>query len=326
MSTYVNSTAMVTRIRRELGFSQVVARDSMPDMKAGTRIAPVVPAVLLALSSIVAHVAFRFENTLFSYSYMSRGLETVAQRLEPAAREQSARGVINFLRSSGVEVPQRLQPYAYPAAVNGFDAEWYERIGKRFLFNALQCISRESEELSLPLSIHEFEFALLDIARSELGITQYIEIDREVSRMPSVIELTDRIPEAELERVHRWLRSIRPLLLIITYLVPGVIIALCFLLLKIENAFRAVGSGLIAGSIAGVLAVFGVHVLAADQIAAAVGGTLPQYLLWTEPGIEEVVSGILSGLLPTAGIVAMCGAAVFAIGVAIKFRKSRHAD
>jgi len=282
-------------------------------------------SLLLAFGGCVALITHRLDGTLLSYTYMARELEAAAPLLnDPVIRKESVNGTFNYLRRTfTLDVPVRLDAFALQAAYLGFHDEWHERTGKRLLFNTLSVISRRAESLSLPISIHEFKLALLDIARKEFGVYEYVDIDREVTAMSTTFDLVETAPEESLNRAKRILKLIKPLSVTATYLLPGALMLLIIVTLGIGRGLKAAGTGLIAAGILVTLGALGPWDYAVERITSLTVGMLPDYFSWVGSRMEDLFTRVISGMLLPGIITAVVGLGLFILGfVFINYRRS----
>lgn len=278
--------------------------------------------LFLALSIALAQAAYRLERTALSYTYMSQRLDYAIGPLhDPVVHEETVRGILGSLGEAlALEVPAKLEPHALKAAVTGFDADWFGRTGRRMLFNTEAVIKGRHPSLSLPVDLHDFKLALLDIARREFTLYHYVEIDHEVSRMPASYDLADLIPPGDLETIAGRLNRAYSLLFIPEYVVPGLLLLFCFVPLRMGSGLLAAGCGLFGG---GGLVILATTVIRGRVIhhAGSVTDNLPAFLQWVEPGVEKLTGDIISGILPAAIMLTCIGAVLAACGVALVVRK-----
>ena len=286
-------------------------------MKIGRIIILSVLGLLLCLSVILAQLAFRVERTMLSYSYTSKQIDRIITPLyDSAIHRETVDETFSYLRRAlSLRVPAALQPHIVDAAVSGFNPEWFTRTAQRMLFNTQLVLNGKETDLSLPVSINSFKLAFMDIVRAEFDTSEYLEIDREVSRMPSSLDLADEIPEESRRKLIRYLRSVGTVLTVLEYAVPGLLILLCFVLRRFGAGLTAVGGGFIAGGGALAIAVAGWKGSAARGVAAAVGRAVPSFLGWIDYGVGGVTEELIAGLLPVSLIVLASGALLFALGI-----------
>ena len=295
----------------------------MRAMVTGGRILLGLVGISLALSLVFAQVSCGLERTLLSYAYISERLESIIEPLsDPVVHEDAVRGVLDYLRKLfSLEVPAKLEPYAVRAATAGFDADWFARTGKRMVFNTAAAADDGMVGLSLPIYLYDFKLALLETARSHLGIYHFIEIDREVSGMPSSYDLANLIPPEDLERIGRRIRGVNSVLFILTYIAPVTFFVLCFAFLRIGSGLAAAGGALLGGGLI-ILAGVGLRGGFIHLAGSIVIRRLPSFLHWIRPGAEELASKIILGLLPAAIAIAGIGAVLGAAGISLILLKN----
>jgi hypothetical protein len=278
---------------------------------------------LLFVSVVFALAAFRLERTTRSYTYMSKQLEQILAPLSnPEIRAAVADGTFSYLRNElTLEISPRLEPYLQEAVLAGFDDDWFLRTGKRMLFNTQHFLSGQESEFSLPVSIDGFKLLLMDSVRQEFETREYLEIDRVVSRMSSSLDLVTVIPENDLSLIMSRSQTYRSLLMILAYVVPGVLIVLCFCTRRIWRGLAAAGGGLLAGG--GLVMVVSLSMQASISrvVSSAIGGVLPPFLGWIKDGAGKLAADLVSGLLPPASVVAGLGLVLVVLGVFLTIRK-----
>ena len=289
----------------------------MLEVKTGGKILLFIFGLLLSVSVIVAQAAFKLERTTRSYTYMSKQLERILAPLsDPGIRAEAANGAFGFLRGAlSLDVSPRLEPYIQGAVSAGFDADWFLRTGKRMLFNSQRFQSGRESKLSLPVSIDSFKIMLMDIVRPEFETSEYLEIDREVSRMSSSIDLVTLMDENDLARIVNRLKTYRHALVILAYVLPGVLFVLCFSTRRIGSGLAAAGCGLLAGGGLVVVASVSLPGLAFQAVSSAIGGALPPFLGWVADGAGKLAGDMVYDLLPAALVITGFGLALAAAGV-----------
>jgi len=292
-------------------------------MKIGRIIVLVIIGIFLCLSVILAQLAYRFERTLLSYTYTSKQVDRIISPLyDPGILEDTVDGTFSFMRRElSLSIPSQLRPYILTAAKAGFNPEWFTRTTQRMLFNIQLVLNGKEATLSLPVSINGFKLAFLDVVRSEFDTSEYLEIDREVSRMPSSLDLADEIPEDTLDSIVKNLQRVRFVLTVLQYLIPGVLILACFVFRRIGSGFATVGTGLLAGGALLAIAVGGWTATASRSLAALVRGAVPPFLSWVDYGVAEFAEELISGVLPVATTVIIVGAALAGLGYFLAFAK-----
>ena len=289
----------------------------MPGMKAGGRILLVVLGLLLGLAVIVAQAAFKIDRTVLSYTCMSRQLERIAAPLrDPGIRTDAANGVFDYLRTVlSLKLSPALDPYIPAAVTAGFDADWFLRTGKRLLFNTQAYVTGRETGLSLPVSIDGFKLALIDSARGKIETRAYLEIDREVSRMTSSIDLVTLLAESDLSRIESRLKNYRGGLTAVKYVVPAVLFLLCFVTRRIGSGLAAAGGGVLTGGGLMLFTSLVIPGLAFREVSGAVTHALPSFLGWVGEGVGRTTGDIISGLLPAAAVLTGLGMILTAAGV-----------
>lgn len=295
-------------------------------MKKGATSLFFVFSLLLAFGGCIAQIAYTFDKTLFSYTYMAGELEDVALLLhDPAIRKDTINGTFNDLqRIFYLDIPAKLEPFALKAAHEGFSHEWYVRTGKRLLFNTEATISRRAQDLSLPISIHEFKLALLDVARKEFSVYDYVDIDREVTAMPTTFDLVETVPQESLSRTNKILKLIEPLSVAARYALPGILLLLTFACLGIRRGLRAAGVGLFAAGILSVIWAIGPWDFAVRRIGRLAMSALPHHFSWAGSGIEDLVATLISGMVPQGVVFMMVGLGVYFLGFVLKKYRLPH--
>lgn len=286
-------------------------------MRIGHIIILVLATLLLAVSVIVAQLAFHGERTLMSFAYTRRLLqETLAPIRDPEIHQETVEGAFALVsRELTSGVPRELRPYIVQAAVRGFDPEWVEGTAERMLYSVQQVINGRESSLRLPISIAAFKNEFLQIARRELPSEYFPEINRELEAIPTSIDLADEIDQSTVRRVVSFGRSARVVSFLLQYVVPAVFILLCFVPRRVGTGIAATGIGLLLGGIAVILgSTFGVTTarIAARSAAAA---ALPRFARWVADGVGAASAQVAGDALTVAVIVAVCGVAFTALGV-----------
>ena len=295
----------------------------MPAMKIGRIVVLIIIGIFLCLSVVLAQLAYRIERTLLSYTYTSKQVDRIISPLyDPAILEDTVDGTFSFMRRElSLDIPSQLRPYILTAAKAGFNPEWFTRTTQRMLFNIQLVLNGRETTLSLPVSINGFKLAFMDVVRREFDTSEYLEIDREVSQMPSSLDLADEIPADTLDSIVTNLQRVRFVLTILQYLVPGVLMLACFAFRRIGSGFAAVGAGLLAGGLLLAVAVGGWATTASQSLAALVRSAVPPFLSWVDYGIAEFAKELIAGVLPVATIVIIVGAVLAGLGFFIVFVK-----
>ena len=273
--------------------------------------------LLLGASLIVAQFVYRAETTVRSYRYMSERLEGVLEPLreEDTHRETITEAVKYIRRRMSLRVPAELDPFITEAALDAFSRQWVTRTANQMLYSLMQVLNGREQELNLPLSIGGFKNSFLALARPQFEPQEAAAIAREVDRVPSTIDLADDIPDDVLKTL-RWIGANVPIFsFLLQYVLPGILIILCFSLRRIGSGLIAIGSGCIVGGIGGFLLSRTYAGASGTPIINSALSGLPRFLGWAREGIAETARDIVSGIAPMGLIILGVGVVLAAVGV-----------
>ncbi|MBT3274035.1 MAG: hypothetical protein HN368_12835 [Spirochaetales bacterium] len=265
----------------------------------------------------MAQIAFRIDRTMLSFAYTSTQIDRLLTPLyDPVIHRDTVDGTFDYLRKAlSLRIPAELNPYILDAAVDGFNPEWFSRTSQRMLFNIHQVFTGREKTLSLPISINSFKNAFMESTRVDFDTEVYLEINREINRLPSALDLADEIPEDDLDRIIVNLGRVRMILTLLQYAVPVLFILLCFIFRRAGSGLAALGVGLFIGGTAIAVTVSSWSGYLGQVVSRAAAGAVPQFLRWVDYGLQESVSELLSGMLPVAIIVIVCGLLLSSAGV-----------
>jgi len=292
-------------------------------VKAGWKIFLWIVGFLLAVSVIVSQALFRIERTLLSYTFMAAQLEGVSAPLaDPSTQADAAVGAITYLQEKlSFRFSGRLTPYVREAAINGFDADWFLRTGKRMVFNSQRFLSGEESELSLPVSFDSFKLALLDIAGAELDAADYLEVEREVSQIDSSIDLGSVLSEKTQMRISAAAANRRVIFIILIYIVPFCLALLCFPPRELGSGLFVSGLSLLAGGACLAVSSFFLRNLVSRASSSAFEKALPDFLGWIADGTGMFAGKVVSGILPAGAVIGGAGLVIAACKVYLSRKK-----
>lgn len=274
-------------------------------------------SILLGISVIIAQLAFRFETQVLSYNFMSAGLQTVFEPLsDPEIHTETIRGAFSFIRLSiDTSIPWELEPIILEAAVEGFSAAWIKATAQQVLYSLFQIVNGKEDSLNLAISIGNFKNAFLGIVREKVDSRYLSEVSRELDRMPSVIPLEDNVPIDVQNRVVTLVRRSRALLIILQYVLPGILILLCFVFKRIGSGLVAVGSSFLVSG-ASILVGIAVWLPGAPAMVERIfRNDIPDFLRWIFDGFVNLLTQIISSAMPVAIIVLSVGSALVTLGI-----------
>ena len=284
----------------------------------------VVLVLFLALSIILAEVAFRSERTLLSYGYTYRELQIILEPLDdPDVHDRTISEAFRFVRKSlSFSVPRELEPYILSSAVDGFSASWVGQTLGLWLVTVQQVLHGKRETIELPLSLSPFKNAFLASVRGQFSMQEQLEINQGVDEIPSTFDVADEMPDSLKRRLLSIGRSMDFAQVMLQYLIPGLFIIACFFHRRIGTGLTATGVAFLLSGIPSLIVVY----LRVEGIVASVARkvvrSLPDFLSWLGPGLEHAIRGVIVSGRLTAVLVTVYGVLATAGGLYLIIRKN----
>ena len=274
-------------------------------------------SIVLGISVFIAQLAFRIETNVLSYNFMSAGLQTILEPLsDPQIHTETIHGAFSFIRRRlAISIPRELEPHILEAAVEGFSVAWIKATAQQVLYSFFQIVNGNENSLNLAIPIGNFKNAFLNIVREQVDSRYLSEVSRELDRMPSVIQLEDDVPVDVQNRVVTSVRRSRVLLILLQYVVPGVLILLCFVFRRIGSGLVAVGSSFL---VSGASLMVGIAVWlpgAPAMIERIFRNEIPGFFHWIFDGFVNLLSQIINSAMPVAIIVLSVGSVFMTLGI-----------
>ena len=296
----------------------------MPGMKIARILLLALIALALSIAVLAAQVAFRIERTVLLYSYTSAQLEAITSPLyDESIHRETVDGTFSLIRRElSLVIPMELRSLILDSAVEGFSPEWFSRTAHRMLFNIHLVVNGREKELSLPLSINTFKTSFLNAARSVYRGREYAEIEHELVKVPSTLDLAAELPDEILERIVVNLGRIRLIVILLQYAAPALFILLCFSFRKIGSGFTALGIAFIGGGAAVLICVSTRGTVISETAVNYLRKILPSFLQWVDYAAKDVVLELLKGMQPVAVVVLLCGMLFAALGLYLIFARN----
>lgn len=276
-------------------------------------------AVLLCASVFIAQFAFRIERSVLSYAYMSGELETVLEPLSDSAlHSETIEGAFSYIRSRlAMSVPWELESYIVEAAVVGFSENWIRQTARQMLYSFFQIVDGSENRLNLAVNIGNFKNSFLNIVRANAEPDYVKAVSMEMNRMPSIIRLEDEIPAETQNRIVQIIRRSRAMLIVLQYVIPGILILLCFAFRRLGSALTAIGSALFVSGTAAVLSARLWFPASEVNLVELLVRRSPDFLGWIIENVGQSVLRIMLSVIPTAIVVLSVGSALAALGIVL---------